>query len=42
MHNLSLQCLVSLNPVAKVERRVAMAVAVTTAAVAMAAGVVHT
>ncbi len=36
-HNLSLQCLVSSNPVAKVEMMVAVAVAVMTVAVAMAA-----
>jgi hypothetical protein len=36
-HNLSLQCLVSSNPVGKVERMVVVAVAVTTAAVATAA-----
>jgi hypothetical protein len=36
-HNLSSQCLVSSNPVAKVERTVVVAVAVTMAAVAMAA-----
>jgi hypothetical protein len=36
-HNLSLRCLVSSSPVAKMERTVAVVVEVTTAAVAMAA-----
>jgi hypothetical protein len=36
-HNLSLQCLVSSNPLAKVERMVVVAVGVTMATVAMAA-----
>jgi hypothetical protein len=37
LHNFSLQCLVSSNSVAKVERMVVVAVAVTTAAVGMVA-----